>query len=46
MNIIIIDNSVGTVLINPVNIYFTGDGIDFYPAHGEALRVRWTEGAD
>ena len=41
MNIIIIDNSEGAVLINPVNIFFTGDGIDFYPASGDSLRVRW-----
>lgn len=41
MNIIIIDNSEGAILINPVNIFFTGDGIDFYPASGDSLRVRW-----
>jgi hypothetical protein len=43
MNIIIIDNGEGAVLINPVNIYFIGDGIDFYPATGESLHVKWME---
>lgn len=43
MNIIIIDNSAGAVLINPANIYFVGNGIDFYPAQGDVLRVRWVD---
>ena len=42
-NIIIIDKAQGAVLVNPVNIYFVGDGIDFYPANGDPLRVRWME---
>lgn len=42
-NIIIIDKAQGAVLVNPTNIYFVGNGIDFYPANGDPLRVRWTE---
>ena len=42
-NIIIIDKAQGAVLVNPTNIYFVGDGIDFYPANGDPLRVRWME---
>ena len=44
-NIIIIDKAQGVVLINPVNIYFVGDGIDFYPANGDPLHIKWMEDA-
>lgn len=44
-NIIIIDKSAGAILVNPTNIYFVGNGIDFYPANGDPLHVRWTEEA-
>ena len=40
-NIIIIDKGQGAILINPANIILNTDGIDFYPAQGDCLHVKW-----
>lgn len=42
-NIIIWDKMNGQILVNPTNINFVGNGIDFFPAGGDALRLRWID---